>query len=138
MNERQKHLCVQLAKMGSEQAAEWLMTKYPIESIDYGEALLLIPHRSWKPSDQKRLTRYYFRKMPFSGAGGYEAFASLMSIRNFLDCVKERLPMSASDASLLLYYLIPVLNKTAKSGSDRQLIMSLINEIQLHERAEPT
>ena len=136
MNERQKLLCAQLAEMGSEQASEWLMTKYPVESIGYGEALLLIPHRSWKRSDQKRLAQYYFRKLPFSGARGYEAFASFMSIRTFLGCVNERLPMSASDASLLLYYLIPVLSKTAKSDSDRQLIMSLINEIQPHDRAE--
>ena len=78
MNERQKLLCAQLAEMGSEQAAEWLMTKYPVESIGYGEALLLIPHRSWKRSDQKRLAQYYFRKLPFSGARGYEAFASFM------------------------------------------------------------
>lgn len=138
MNDRQKLLCAQLAKMSSEQAAEWLMTKYPVESIDYGEALLLIPHRSWKRSDQKRLAQYYFRKLPFSGARGYEAFASFMSVRAFLDCVKERLPMSASDASLLLYYLIPILDRAAKSDSDRQLIMSFINEIQLHYRAEST
>ncbi|WP_277223011.1 hypothetical protein [Pseudomonas indica] len=138
MNERQKLLCAQLAKMGSEQAAEWLMTQYPVDSTDYGEALLLIPHRSWKRSDQKRLAQYYFRKLPFSGARGYEAFASFMSVRTFLDCVKERLPMSASDASLLLYYLIPVLNRAAKNDSDRQLIMSLINEMQPYDRAEST
>lgn len=138
MNERQKLLRAQLAKMDSGQAAEWLMTRYPVESIDYGEALLLIPHRSWKRSDQKRLAQHYFRKLPFSGEKGYEAFASFMSVRTFLDCVKERLPMSASDASLLLYYLIPVLNRIAKSNSDRQLIMSLINEMQSHDRTEST
>ena len=46
--------------------------------------------------------------------------------------------MSASDASLLLYYLIPVLNRAAKNDSDRQLIMSLINEMQPYDRAEST
>lgn len=137
MNERQKSLCAQLAKMSSEQAAEWLITRYPVISIDYGEALLLIPHRSWKRSDQKRLAQYYFRKLPFSSARGYEAFASFMSVRAFLDCVRERLPMSASDASLLLYYLIPVLNGVAKNDSDRQLIMDLVSELQSHDRAGP-
>ncbi|MDA7087043.1 hypothetical protein PH586_11670 [Pseudomonas sp. SA3-5] len=130
MNERQKILCAQLAKMESKQAAEWLINRYPVDSIDYGEALLLIPHRSWKRSDQKRLAQHYFIKLPFSGAGGYEAFASFMSVKTFLDCVRERLPMNASDASLLLYYLIPVLNKAAKNDSDRQLIMNLVNEIR--------
>ena len=121
MDERQKVLCAQFVKMGSEQAAEWLINRYPVDSIDYGEALLLIPHRSWRRSDQKRLAQHYFRKLPFSGAGGYEAF---------LECARERLPMSASDASLLLYYLTPVLNKFAKNESDRQLIMNFLNEIQ--------
>ncbi|HBO1844442.1 hypothetical protein IEG03_31465 [Pseudomonas aeruginosa] len=130
MDERQKVLCAQLVKMGSEQAAEWLINRYPVDSIDYGEALLLIPHRSWRRSDQKRLAQHYFRKLPFSGAGGYEAFASFMSVKTFLDCVRERLPMSASDASLLLYYLTPALNKFAKNESDRQLIMNFLNEIR--------
>ncbi|MEN1245474.1 hypothetical protein [Pseudomonas aeruginosa] len=130
MDERQKVLCAQFVKMGSEQAAEWLINRYPVDSIDYGEALLLIPHRSWRRSDQKRLAQHYFRKLPFSGAGGYEAFASFMSVKTFLDCVRERLPMSASDASLLLYYLTPVLNKFAKNESDRQLIMNFLNEIR--------
>ncbi|HBO3528840.1 hypothetical protein N0655_28675 [Pseudomonas aeruginosa] len=130
MDERQKILCAQLVKMGSEQAAEWLINRYPVDSIDYGEALLLIPHRSWRRSDQKRLAQHYFRKLPFSGAGGYEAFASFMSVKTFLDCVRERLPMSASDASLLLYYLTPVLNKFAKNESDRQLIMNFLNEVR--------
>ncbi|EIU3228734.1 hypothetical protein [Pseudomonas aeruginosa] len=130
MDERQKVLCAQFVKMGSEQAAEWLINRYPVDSIDYGEALLLIPHRSWRRSDQKRLAQHYFRKLTFSGAGGYEAFASFMSVKTFLDCVRERLPMSASDASLLLYYLTPVLNKFAKNESDRQLIMSFLNEIR--------
>ncbi|HEK9095786.1 hypothetical protein [Pseudomonas aeruginosa] len=130
MDERQKVLCEQLVKMGSEQAAEWLINRYPVDSIDYGEALLLIPHRSWRRSDQKRLAQHYFRKLPFSGAGGYEAFASFMSVKTFLDCVRERLPMSASDASLLLYYLTPVLNKFAKNESDRQLIMNFLNEVR--------
>ena len=121
MDERQKVLCAQFVKMGSEQAAEWLINRYPVDSIDYGEALLLIPHRSWRRSDQKRLAQHYFRKLPFSGAGGYETF---------LECARERLPMSASDASLLLYYLTPVLNKFAKNESDRQLIMNFLNEIQ--------
>lgn len=39
MDERQKVLCAQLVKMGSEQAAEWLINRYPVDSIDYGEAL---------------------------------------------------------------------------------------------------
>ncbi|WP_267112290.1 hypothetical protein [Xanthomonas sacchari] len=131
MNEKQRILCAQLAKMESEQAADWLMEKYPIESMDYGEALLLIPHRSWKRSDQKRLARYYFRKLPFASARGYEVFASFMSTGHLLDCVKERLPMSDFNTDLLLYHLIPVLNRFAKKDSDRKIIAEFIDELNL-------
>jgi hypothetical protein len=112
--------------MSSDQAADWLMTKYPIETADWGEALLLIPHRTWKRSDQKRLAKYYFRKLPFSGSRGYESFAAVMSIKLLVGCVAEAIPVEESRIELLLYYLIPVLNGAAKNESDRQLIRRFV------------
>ena len=83
MDERQRVLCAQLVSMSSDQAADW------------GEALLLIPHRTWKRSDQKRLAKYYFKKLPFSGPRGYESFATIMSIKLLLGCVAEAIPTEA-------------------------------------------
>jgi hypothetical protein len=128
MDRKQKLLCKQLAKMESEQAADWLMNMYPTESTDWGDALLLIPHRSWQRADQKRLARYYFNKLPFASQRGYEAFSSFMSIKTILECIKERLPMDVCNMNLLLYYSISVLNKTAKNDLDRQLISKFIKE----------
>lgn len=129
MDERKRLLCEQLVRMESKQAADWLMSHYPIDSEDYGEGILLMPHRSWKRSDQKTLAQYYFMKLPFSGSRGYEAFASFMSVKLFLDCVRERFPMDESDKDLLLYYLIPILKNSAKSDSDRHLIDDFIEEL---------
>lgn len=126
MDERQRVLCAQLVSMSSDQAADWLITKYPIESADWGEALLLIPHRTWKHSDQKRLAKYYFKKLPFSGPRGYESFAAIMSIKLLLGCVAEAIPTEASRVELLLYYLIPALTGAAKIDSDRQLIRDFV------------
>ncbi|WP_228022247.1 MULTISPECIES: hypothetical protein [unclassified Pseudomonas] len=126
MDERQRALCAQLVRVNSDQAADWLMTKYPIESADWGEALLLIPHRTWKRSDQKRLAKYYFRKLPFSGPRGYESFAAIMSIKLLIGCVAEAIPAEASKVELLLYYLIPILNKLAKNDSSRQLVREFV------------
>lgn len=126
MDERQRVLCAQLVSMSSDQAADWLITKYPIESADWGEALLLIPHRTWKRSDQKRLAKYYFKKLPFSGPRGYESFAAIMSIKLLLGCVAEAIPTEASRVELLLYYLIPALIGAAKNDSDRQLIRNFV------------
>ena len=126
MDERQRALCAQLVKMSSDQAADWLMDKYPIESADWGEAMLLIPHRTWKRSDQKRLAQYYFRRLPFSGPRGYESFAAIMSIKLLVGCVTEAVPAEASRVELLLYYLIPALNRAAKNDLDRQLITDFV------------
>ncbi|MDF3864917.1 hypothetical protein P3W53_10610 [Pseudomonas denitrificans (nom. rej.)] len=130
MDEGKRSLCEQLVGMDSKRAADWLMSEYPIDSESYGEAILLIPHRSWKRSDQKRLAQYYFMKLPFSGPGGYEAFASFMSIKLLLECVRARLPMTESDKNLLLYYLTPVLSKSAKNDGDRRLIDDFIEGLE--------
>jgi hypothetical protein len=130
MDKRQQLLCKQLARMESEQAADWLINTYPLESMNCGEALVLLPHRSWRRPEQKKLARYYFKKLPFASSRGYESFASFMSIKAMLECVKEYLPMSGFSLDLLHYYLIPVLNKTAKNNFDRQLIDEFVKEIR--------
>ncbi|MBU4632706.1 hypothetical protein V8U11_22290 [Pseudomonas chlororaphis] len=130
MDERLRLLCAQLAKMDSAQAADWLIGKYPIDSIDYGEAILLIPQRTWKRSDQRRLAQYYFAKLPFSGARGYESFASVMSIKLIIECVRAFLPMEESRVGLLLYYLVSALERAAKNDTDRKLIREFVSEVQ--------
>ncbi|WP_080266843.1 hypothetical protein [Pseudomonas syringae] len=111
--------------MDSSEAVDWLIQNYPVSSIDYGEALALIPHRSWRKDDQLRLARYYFTKLPFASARGYEAFASIMSIHNLILCISENLPINELDKELLLYHAIPTLNKAAKNERDQLLINKL-------------
>ena len=69
-----------------------------------------------------RIARHYLKKIPFASAKPYEVFASFISIGNFLQVIEEHLPEECSRRSLLLYYLIPVLQKAAKSDADRERI----------------
>ena len=62
MDSRLISLCKELAKMTSDQAAAWILSRYPLASDNWGEALLLLPHRSWKKPEQKRLADYFLRK----------------------------------------------------------------------------
>ncbi|MDU9030521.1 MULTISPECIES: hypothetical protein [Pseudomonas fluorescens group] len=114
--------------MSSDQAADWLIGTYPIASNDWGEAILLLSHRSWRKAEQRRLASYYFKKLPFSGCRGYEAFASIMSVGLMIFCIKGALA-EVSRRDLLLYYLVPVLNRAAKNELDRQRINDLIVEV---------
>ncbi|TBU86517.1 hypothetical protein [Phytopseudomonas dryadis] len=130
MNEQLRALSARISKMESAEAADWLMHEYPIESASYGEALLLLPHRSWKRNDQKRLAKYYFEKLPFASSRGYEAFTAFMSVRLMLDCMRDCLPKQKDQIDLLLYNAIPPLRRAAKNDADRQLIGEFEKEIR--------
>lgn len=113
--------------MASEDAATWLMENYPVDAHNYGDAIALIPHRSWGRSDQIRLARHYLRKLPFASSRVYEAFASFMSLDLFVKIIKEYWPHDEADVSLLIYHLRPVLNKFARTDSDRAVVLSLVS-----------
>ena len=110
--------------------SDWLIETYPIHKFGHGEAFQLIPHRSWKRTDQIRLARYYLKNIPFASARGYKVFASIMSFKIFVGVIQEKLPIDESRIDLLLYYLVPVLEKVAKTDSDRELTELLISEIR--------
>lgn len=119
-----------LTSLSSSQAADWLLSAFPIESQRYWDGLLLIPHRSWRRSDQLRLARHYLQRIPFASARGYEIFASFMQVSTFLTCIRESLPLSDERLDLLLDYLIPVLSAMAKSPKDSDLVAAFVRELR--------
>jgi len=121
----------QLKGYDSEEAAQWLIDTYPFDSEEYWKAISLISHRSWKKGDQLKLARHYFKKVPFSSAKPYEAFASFMSLSNLIKVVREYVPSDSSDLDLLIYHLEPVLRKmVAKMGSGESELEEFITGIK--------
>lgn len=119
MDQRLRNICDQLRAMSSVEAATWLMQTYRIGEPSWGEAIQLIPHRSWRRADQMALARYYLQGMPYASERPYEAFLSFMSIPNFLRVMREHLPNSTLDhLGLLHYHLFPLLERHAKSNSE--------------------
>ena len=119
MDQRLRQLCDQLRAMSSDEAAAWLMQTYKVGKPSWGEAIQLLPHRSWKASDQVALARYYLQRMPFASEQPYEAFISFMSVPNFLMVLREHLPNASSDRlGLLHYHLSTLLKRRAKSDSE--------------------
>lgn len=47
--------------MSSAQAADWLTGAYPLDSDDWGEAMVLLPHRSWGKTEQHQLADHFLR-----------------------------------------------------------------------------
>nr|WP_063571472.1 hypothetical protein [Luteibacter rhizovicinus] len=129
MDTQLKALSEKLGRMTSEDAANWLLTNYSVDEAGYGDAMALINHRSWQRSEQIRLAKHYFRKLPFASSKPYEAFASFMSLKLFLKTVEECMPASEEDKKLLMYHLSPVLQKAAKSDSDRELVAAFVSHV---------
>lgn len=115
MDQRQRDICAHLRALSSTEAASWLMEHYPTSGDRWGEALLVMPHRSWKKQDQIRLARYYLSRIPYASARGYEAFASFMSLASLTAVLQDCIPESADTKDLLLYHLPPVLRRKPRS-----------------------
>jgi len=129
MNEHQSTICESLRNMSSDEAATWLLNEYKVENQNWGEALILLPRRSWSKIDQIRLAEYYLKKIPFASSSGYESFLSFMSVINFVKTIQKYLPTSKLDKDLLKYYLLPLLNRQASTEKDKNIVIELENRI---------
>ena len=132
MNENDRAELATLRALSSSEAADYLLQKYPRG----GTALVLLPHLSWKVSDQRRLASAYLANLPHANPRAYEAFASFMPLKNFIEAIKEHLPGRQTDRTgLLSYYLVPILHDQAKNDDDKQLVRSFVTELEALERA---
>lgn len=125
MDDRLRALCLDLSKKSSSEAVDWLIKNYPIDSHNYGEAISLIRHKSWKRADQIRLGRYYLRKIPFASAKPYESFLSIMSVETFVSLLNENLPLASDDLDLLIYNLRPALERVVGAVKCQEIIESI-------------
>lgn len=139
MNKIQRQECEQLRALPSDEAAAWLMEKYGAGQPNWGEAFVLLPHRSWSREDQLRLARYYFRKMPFAQSRPYEVFTSFMSLPLLVKVLGECMPRAKADVELVRYYLAPVLKKKAGSAAEVQLVEEFLSQLaaSAQQGAEP-
>lgn len=129
MNEKQRVECLMISGMTSEQAAEWLINRYPISSEEYNEAFVLIPHRSWGRSEQRRLANYYLGKVPFAAGRAYEALASIMPARVLLKELVYYIPEENADVELMVYYLMPALSKCTRNNLDVRAVEEFKDEV---------
>ncbi len=119
-----------LRKLTSRDAAEWLMERYPVGSADWGDAITIIAHLSWKKADQARLADYYLSRLPFASAKPYEVFASFMKVSRLVDILRKNAPSDTSDKGLLEYYAGPVLERAAKTPVDREKVEGFRSELK--------
>jgi len=128
VNKPSRVLLSKLREIGSAEAAQWILASYPASGDNLGDAIYLIAHLSWKRREQYILAKHYLQRLPFASPGPYETFLSFMSVEAFLRVVDEYLPTKTSEFELLMYYLIPSLEKAVKSELDRKLVEARISD----------
>ena len=125
MNENERKEGIYIRSLGSEEAANYLLEKYYFGNLEPANIFKIIPQRSWKRPDQIKLCKYYMQNIPYANSIAYETFASFMSIKLLVRIIRD-IPIDASKADLLLYYLPHSLRKYARTEEDRIEISSLI------------
>jgi hypothetical protein len=129
MDERLRSIVGDLRRKDSGDAANWLMEHYPVTTDHWGEAIMIIPHLSWKRGDQTRLAEYYLSRLPFASGRVYEAFASFMKVSRLIDVMRKYLPTD-DRKQLLEYHAAPVLTRAAKTAEDHEAVQSFLTELK--------
>ena len=109
-----------IRSMSSKAAADWLLER------NDNRDCLLVGHRSWRKSDQKRLADRYLSNLPHASDRAYRAFLQFMSIPLFIETIKPHLPIDESRMDLLKYYLLPALKDRAKTPREKQAVAAFI------------
>ncbi|MCM2565250.1 MULTISPECIES: hypothetical protein [Janthinobacterium] len=125
-----KNEIANLRKIPTDEAVDWLLLNYSVENPDYWKALQIIPHLSWRRGDQIRLAKHYLKKIPFANGKVYDIFLSIMSFKVFIKVMEEKLPIKGENIELLLYYLIPALERYAKTDDEYELLHSFVLKIR--------
>ena len=135
MNKRQLELCACLRQYTSEDAFSWLMANFPPgDPYTVGDALMLIPHRSWKRAEQIKLFDAYFSCSFPMGSRSMGVFSKFMSAalltRMLKDFINSHLKDDKDKLSLANYRL-RVFIGTSKNEELREHLKGVLDLIDI-------
>lgn len=119
-----------LKLLSSEEAAQFLINMFPIESDNYSEIFQYVSSYSWSRNSQMQLADYYLQKMPFATSKPYEIFLSYMSLNSFLPILlKHCVLASKEDCQLVSYHITPILTHHIKSDKDTRVVNDFLENL---------
>jgi hypothetical protein len=130
MDQELRSLVGDLRRKSSREAADWLMDHYPAGSTNWGKAITILVHLSWKRAEQVRLANHYLSRLPFASAKPYEAFASFMRVSRLIGILRQNVPSNDRDRGLLEYHVGPVLVRAAKTPADHEAVRRFMSELK--------
>lgn len=130
MDERMREMAAELRSKPSSEAVDWLLSRYPLENAEWGNALTLIDHISLRADDARRLASYYLSRAPYASDRPYRIFARALGLRRLLDVLGQSLPIAETDRDLLLYHLRPLF-EASTSNRERNAISAFMDRLDL-------
>lgn len=122
-----RRLAKELRDKPSSEAADWLLSNYPLDSPDWPRAFRFIEARSWLRDDQVRLAEHYLARTSYAQGWVYDTFLSIMKISVFLHVLRGCIDRYDGNLGLLKYHLPHRLLAACKSDSDRALAAAFLS-----------
>ncbi len=131
--DREMHdLAAELRQMPPSEGAEWLVKHFPLESEQWGKALILLDRARFPKKEAQQLARYYLARAPYASDRPYRVFAKLLGVEGLLKVLGDILPQLRPRADLLLYHLKPLLAGSANEA-DRLAATDFVTSLSTAE-----
>lgn len=118
-----------LRSMASDEAADCLVRDYPLGSPDWGVALRLMEHLSFRREDWTRLARHYLARAPYADDQPYRLFLRALGVSRFLSVLAQVMTTNSDRGALLRYHLEPLLRDAR--GEDRAAADAFMAKVAL-------
>jgi hypothetical protein len=112
----------ELRQKSSKAATDWLLTRYPVGSADWGNALTLLEHISLRHADRMVTARHYLSRIPYASDRPYRVFAKLLQLDDLVRVLSDSLPTAPEDRKLVRYHVEPVLRGMDGSESAKEIV----------------
>src|SRR3954464_11854489 len=124
MNEIMRAHAVELRRMPSETAADWLLQHYP----SGGEAITLLEHVSLRRGDYRRLAKHYLAGPSHAHDRAYRLFARRLGLAGVVRILGETHGRDGRDADLLAYHIRPML-EDAKDAEELREAAAFVDRL---------
>ena len=122
MDAETRTLAGDLRRQSSGEIADWLINRYPLVSINWGKALLLLDHLSVEKQDARRLANHYLSQLPYASDHVYRIFTKLLGPDELVKIIRDFVPSEQKRRDLLRYHLSPILRGAARSSEHEQAL----------------
>lgn len=119
----------ELRSINNEEACNWIMKKYPVDSANFSLVFKIIPHISWSRKVRRKLANYYLSIQPFATEYPYLCFLKVMPLKELLSIIAENLPKDFNKLELVKYHLQTLLKSDDICIANKKELLEFIKKL---------